>query len=120
LAKKYSSDALGDLGDVVAEIIYKNGAEDDFGFLFNHYRNQPATQDKIMSSVAFAKYLSALKNKENVKKSVDEIMKFRNQIPAQYHSYIDPTFKNAFSKISQAQRANGNTDLAAYIDGLLK
>jgi aminopeptidase N len=120
LAKKYSSDALGDLGDVVAEIIYKNGAEDDFGFLFSHYRNQPATQDKIMSSVAFAKYLSALKNKENVKKSVDEIMKFRNQIPAQYHSYIDPTFKNAFSKISQAQRANGNTDLAAYIDGLLK
>jgi aminopeptidase N len=120
LAKKYSSDALGDLGDVVAEIIYKNGSEDDFGFLFNHYRNQPATQDKIMSSVAFAKYLSSLKNKENVKKSVDEIMKFRNQIPAQYHSYIDPTFKNAFSKISQAQRANGNTDLAAYIDGLLK
>ena len=120
LAKKYSSDALGDLGDVVAAIIYKNGFEEDFKFLFNHYSNQPATQDKIMSSVAFAKYLSSLKNTENVKKGVDEIMKFRSQIPAQYHSYIDPTFKNAFSKISQAQKANGNTDLAAYIDGLLK
>ena len=120
LAKKYSSDALGDLGDVVAAIIYKNGSEEDFKFLFNHYSNQPATQDKIMSSVAFAKYLSSLKNTENVKKGVDEIMKFRSQIPAQYHSYIDPTFKNAFSKISQAQKANGNTDLAAYIDGLLK
>ena len=73
-----------------------------------------------MSSIAFAKYLSSLKNKENVRKSVDEIMKFRSQIPAQYHSYIDPTFKNAFNKISQAQKADGNTDLATYIDGLLK
>jgi len=120
LAKKYSSDALGKLGAVVASAFYKNGAEEDFKFLLNYYSNQPASQDKIMSSVAFGNYLASLKNADDVRKGVDEIMKFRNQIPAQYHSYIDPTFKNAFSKISQRQRANGNADLAAYIDGLLK
>jgi aminopeptidase N len=120
LAKKYSSDALGKLGAVVASAFYKNGAEEDFKFLLNYYSNQPASQDKIISSVAFGNYLASLKNADDVRKGVDEIMKFRNQIPAQYHSYIDPTFKNAFSKISQRQRANGNADLAAYIDGLLK
>jgi aminopeptidase N len=120
LAKKYSSDALGKLGAVVASAFYKNGAEEDFKFLLNYYSNQPASQDKIMSSVAFGNYLASLKNADDVRKGVDEIMKFRNQIPAKYHSYIDPTFKNAFSKISQRQRANGNADLAAYIDGLLK
>ncbi len=120
LAKKYSADALGKLGAVVASAFYKNGAEEDFKFLLNYYSNQPASQDKIMSSVAFGNYLASLKNANDVKKGVDEIMKFRNQIPRQYHSYIDPTFKNAFSKISQRQTANGNADLAAYIDGLLK
>ena len=120
LAKKYSSDALGKLGAVVASAFYKNGAEEDFKFLLNYYSNQPASQDKIMSSVAFGNYLASLKNANDVRKGVDEIMKFRNQIPRQYHSYIDPTFKNAFNKISQRQRANGNADSAAYIDGLLK
>ena len=108
------------MGAVVASAFYKNGAEEDFKFLLNYYSNQPASQDKIMSSVAFGNYLASLKNADDVRKGVDEIIKFRNQIPAQYHSYIDPTFKNAFSKISQRQRANGNADLAAYIDGLLK
>ncbi|MGN6296197.1 MAG: M1 family aminopeptidase [Ginsengibacter sp.] len=120
LAKKYSADALGKLGAVVASAFYKNGAEEDFKFLLNYYSNQPASQDKIMSSVAFGNYLASLKNADDVRKGVDEIIKFRNQIPAQYHSYIDPTFKNAFSKISQRQRGNGNADLAAYIEGLLK
>ncbi|MGN6339790.1 MAG: M1 family aminopeptidase [Ginsengibacter sp.] len=120
LAKKYSADALGKLGAVVASAFYKNGAEEDFKFLLNYYSNQPASQDKIMSSVTFGNYLASLKNANDVRKGVDEIMKFRNQIPRQYHTYIDPTFKNAFSKISQRQTANGNADLAAYIDGLLK
>jgi hypothetical protein len=51
---------------------------------------------------------------------VDEIMKFRNQIPEQYRGFIDPGFKQGFDKISAAQQANGNTELADYINGLLK
>ena len=47
-------------------------------------------------------------------------MKFRNQIPAKFRSFVDPGFKQAFSKISAAKRSEGNTQLADYIDGLLK
>jgi hypothetical protein len=47
-------------------------------------------------------------------------MKLRNQIPEQYRGYIDPVFKQLFSKISDAKKAEGNTDLSNYIDGLLK
>jgi aminopeptidase N len=120
LAKKYSNDALGKLGEVAAAIIMKKGAEEDFDFLLNEYKNEPPAQDKITSSSAFAKYLTTVKDKEKVRKGVDEIMKFRNQIPEQYRGFIDPGFKQGFDKISAAQRASGNNDLADYIDGLLK
>jgi aminopeptidase N len=97
----------------------KNGAEEDFNFLFKHFKDQPLSQEKMMSSMTFAKYLATIKNKEDVRKGVDEIMKFRNQVPEEYRGYIDPGYKNLFSKISAFQKAEGNSDLAGYIDGLL-
>ncbi len=120
LAKKYSSDALGKLGEVVSEIIIKNGSEDDFNFLSSHFDNEPLSENKVQSAFTFAKYLTKIKNPDKVKEGVEEILKFRNQIPEQYRGYIDPGFKQAFSKISAAQQTNGNTELANYIDGLLK
>jgi len=75
---------------------------------------------KIKDAFTFAKYLTTIKNAANVKAGVDEIMKFRNQIPEQYRGFIDPGFKQAFNKISAAQKANGNNELGNYIGGLLK
>ena len=120
LAKKYSSDALGKLGDVVAGIIQKNGSPEDFNFLFDHFKNLPLSGEKIRSAAVFAKYLETLKDKDNVKKGIDEIMNFRSQIPEQYLGYVDPGLKQAFSRISAAQQQIGNTQLADYINGLLK
>ncbi|HXR83292.1 MAG TPA: M1 family metallopeptidase [Hanamia sp.] len=120
LAKKYSNDALGKLGEVVSAIIMKNGSEEDFSFLLNHFSNEPLSEDKIKDAYGFAKFLVTVKNPDNVRKGVDEIMKFRNQIPEQYRGFIDPAFKQVFAKISAAQQQSGNTDLANYINGLFK
>lgn len=120
LAKKYSNDALGKLGEVVSDIIIAKGSEDDFNFLSDHFDNEPPSENKIKTAFTFARYLTTIKNPYKVKKGVNDIMKFRNQIPEQYRGFIDPGFKQAFGKISAAQKANGNTELANYIDGLLK
>ena len=77
LAKKYSNDALGKLGEVVSGIISKNASENDFNFLLDHFKNEPLSEDKIKSAIAFAQYLLKVKNTENVKKGVDEIMKLQ-------------------------------------------
>jgi hypothetical protein len=61
-----------------------------------------------------------IKNTDNVRKGVDEIMKVRNQVPDQYKGFIDPGFKQAFNMMSNVQMANGNSELADYIKGLLK
>ena len=120
LAKKYSTDAKGNLGTVVAKTIVANAKEEDFDFLLDHFKNSPLNEIKVPETMAFANYLAKVKNADQVKKGVDAIMKFRNQIPEQYRQYIDPAFKQSFGKISQVKRSAGNTELANYIDGLLK
>ncbi|MEO9211124.1 MAG: M1 family metallopeptidase, partial [Ginsengibacter sp.] len=118
-AKKYSHDSKGKLGRVIAEIYYKNASEDDFDVLYNVYKNSAPSQQKIQSSVQFANYLVKVKNADNVKKGVDEIMKFRNMVPEQFRSYIDPGFKKSFNAIVEAQKALGNNEVANYIHGLI-
>jgi aminopeptidase N len=120
LAKKYSNDSKGKLGRVVSKVIMENATEGDFDIILEHYKNSPQGQTKVQESMIFSGYLAKVKNSANVRKGVDEIMNFRNSIPEQYRSYIDPGFKQAFSKLSATKKAEGNTELANYIDGLLK
>ena len=120
LAKKYSTDALGDLGTEVSAIIMSQGSESDFDFLLNQFKKEPVGQDKVISGYKFANYLIKVNDPQKVRQAVDEIMKFRNQIPEKYRSYIDPGFKRAFDNISVAQKSKGNTELSNYIDSLLK
>lgn len=120
LAKKYSGDAKGKLGKVVTAALMANATEADFDIILENFKSSPLSQSKIQETMSFANYLSTVKNGDNVRKGVDEIMKLRNGIPEQYRTYVDPGFKNAFGKISTAKKAEGNTELAEYIDGLLK
>lgn len=120
LAKKYSNDARGKLGSVVSTLIMGHASEADFDFLLEHIKNLPSNESKISETVAFAAYLARVKDTGNVRKGVDEIMKFRNQIPEQYRGFVDPVFKQAFNKISAAKKVEGHTELANYIDRLLK
>ena len=60
-----------------------------------------------------------IKNTDNIKKGVDEMMKVRNLVPDQYKEFIDPGFKQAFDMMSNVQMANGNTELANYIKGIV-
>jgi aminopeptidase N len=77
-------------------------------------------QDKVISGYKFANYLLKVNDANKVKEGVDEIMKFRNQIPEQYRGYIDPGFKQGFDKISKAEKAKGNTEMADYVEKLLQ
>lgn len=120
LAKKYSSDALGKLGEVVSTVLMKKGSPSDFEFLVNHFDNLQLSEEKIKGSFLFAKYLTTLKNPAQVKEGVNALLKFRNQVPSQYQSFIDPALKQMFHKISTEQLSAGNKELSNYIDGLLQ
>ena len=80
----------GKLGTVVAKTIVANAMEEDFDFLLDHFKKCTAKRNKNPRNDGFATYLAKVKNADQVKKGVDAIMKFRNQIPEQYRGYIDP------------------------------
>lgn len=120
LSKKYIHDAKGKLGIVVPEIILKNGTENDFDIVNTSYKNYPPNQEKIHQSITYGNYLATLKNEENIKKGVQEIMVFRNQIPQEYQNFTDPSFKSILDKLSKVQRGLGKMQLADYIDLMLK
>lgn len=103
LAKQYSVNAKGALETTVTDILMEKGTEADFEIIANAFKNAPLSQSKIMGATKFANYLATVNNLTQVKKGIDYIIEFRNQIPTQYRSYVDPAFKAAFDKIVKAK-----------------
>ena len=103
LAKKYSKDAKGDLGDVVNDIIIKDGTEADFDFIAKRFDEMPLSQEKLQAVGTFASYLEKVQNIANVKKGIDAILKFRNAVPEQFRGFVDPMITGALSKIGKAK-----------------
>jgi aminopeptidase N len=103
LAKKYSNDAKGDLGDVVNDAIIKNGTEADFDFIAKRFDEMPLSQEKVMGVGTFAAYLEKVNNIANVKKGIDLIIKLRNQVPEQFRSFVDPVIMGGLNKLGKTK-----------------
>jgi len=116
LAKKYSIDAKGDLGAVVNDIIIKEGTEADFDFIANRFDKMPLSQEKLEAATGFAGYLEKVQNITNVKKGIDLIIKFRNAVPEQFRSFVDPMFKSGLNKLGKAK----GKEITDYIDSNFK
>jgi aminopeptidase N len=116
LAKKYSSDAKGDLGDAVDGIIMENGTAADFDFIANRFDKAPLSQGKFESLGNFCNYLGKLENIANVKKGIDMVIKFRNSIPESFRNFTDPAIKTALSKVGKAK----GKEIEDYISSGLK
>ncbi|MGG9971325.1 M1 family aminopeptidase [Ferruginibacter sp. SUN002] len=102
-AKKYTGDAKGALGRAVADIIMANGDEKDFDYVSTNFDESPTSQEKVGASITYCNYLKNIADIEKVKKGIDHVIKFRNEIPAQYHVYVDPAFKKGFDGLSKAK-----------------
>lgn len=103
LAKKYSIDAKGALGDIVNEVIMKEGTAADFDFIAKRFDDMPLTQEKLGVTTAFSGYLEKVQNLDNVKKGIDLIIKFRNAIPEQFRSFVDPMIMGGLTKLGKAK-----------------
>ncbi|MBL0181694.1 MAG: hypothetical protein IPP96_05090 [Chitinophagaceae bacterium] len=79
------------------------GTEADFDLVSGRYEKMPLSQEKVSASATFAGYLEKVQNVTNVKKGIDLIVKFRNQVPEQFRGFVDPTIKGGLSKLSKAK-----------------
>ena len=103
LAKKYSQDAKGNLGDIVGEIMMSQGTEADFDLIADRYDQMPLSEQKIGACATFAGYLEKVGNMTNVKKGIDLIIKFRNLVPEQFRSFVDPMIMGGLNKLGKAK-----------------
>ncbi len=116
LAKKFSNDAKGALGAAVNDVLISNGTEADFVYISSMYKDAPASQEKLGLTAKYAGYLAKLTNMASIKKGIDDILVFRNLIPAAYRSSVDSSFKAAFDKISKAKGA----EIEEYVKSVFK
>ena len=116
LAKKFSNDAKGALGAAVNEVLISNGTEADFEYVSMMYKDAPPSQEKLGLTTNYAAYLAKLTNIASIKKGIDDILAFRNLIPAAYRSNVDPIFKAAFDEISKAK----GSEIKEYVNSIFK
>ena len=116
LAKKYSVDAKGELGNVVSDIIISNGTEADFDYIAGRYEKAPLSEAKLTMSQTFCTYLEKVNNLANVKKGIDAVINFRKAIPEQFRGFTDPIFKAALDKLGKAKGA----EITDYITNGMK
>lgn len=116
LAKKFSGDAKGALGNTVNDILLTNGTEADFDYISNMYNQAPLSQEKFTNTSKYATYLSKVNDMAKVKAGIDNIIKFRNAIPASFRGQVDAGFKSYLSIISKAKGA----EIEEYIKSVFK
>ncbi len=116
LAKKYSTDAKGDLGQVVSDIIISSGTEADFDIIVDRYNKAPLSQEKLSATKTFCTYLEKVNSVANVKKGIDAILRFRKAIPEQFKNFTEPSLKAGLEKLSKAKGG----EIADYITNGMK
>lgn len=116
LAKKYSADAKGKLGEEVLKIIFAKGTEADFEIVSNKYKKAPLSQEKITMTDKYADYLSKLNDVTKIKSGIDDIVAFRSSVPEMYRGFLDGPIKKSLDKISKAK----GKEIEEYVNSLFK
>jgi aminopeptidase N len=106
LARLYSKQTLkGRLSDVVTGILMRTGSDEDFEFLAGNYDKMPISQQKMNMLPAFADCLTKVDNTARLKKGIDIITKFRDEIPEPYKKQADKMIGDVLQGLADKKRA---------------
>ncbi len=111
LSKKYTTDAKGALAEVVMTSLITEGKESDYETFTNLFNETPFSQEKIGMSIGLINYLENINDIDKIKKGIDEVLRVRKNIPAQYKNFTDPAYKKRFDALSKAK----GSEIEAYL-----
>lgn len=108
----YNKPSKGALNNAITEQIAKSGDESIFEKVLGDF-NKASLQSKFNAVGNLATYLAALKNTEKFKRGVDDIVKFRDEIPEAFRGQTDPflngqVLKGIFVSKQAAYKADPN------------
>ncbi len=91
--------------------------EADFKNIIEIYGSYPAKQEKLDLTEKLGNYLGKL-NDDEVKQGVGKMLSYRKQIPMQFRSRTDETFKQTFDKLIAQLKNQGRTQVADYVNSV--
>jgi aminopeptidase N len=116
-AKRLSQlEERGKLMTAVSEVLSKYGTEADVDLITANFQRMPLSQAKFNFLMSYSNLLAKVQDESKVKAGVDEIVKFRDEIPGVARANTDPYINNMVLKgLAKKKEAAGSKDLAAYI-----
>ncbi|HLX92347.1 MAG TPA: HEAT repeat domain-containing protein, partial [Puia sp.] len=106
----------GRLRDAIAGVLIKYGGPDDVDIVTDDFSKMPLNQTKFNFLQSFSNLLAKVNNSDKVKRGVDEIVKFRDEIPSQARTNTDPYINNNILKnLANKKDQAGLKDQADYI-----
>ena len=100
---------------VLLQVLFGYMDESNFDSLALVFKNLPINRAKLDMTVSLTKFLVKVKNTNTLKKGVDLIVSFREEIPKQYHGFTDPYINGELQKLAVQKQARGLTEQADYI-----
>jgi aminopeptidase N len=116
-AKRLSSQpAKGQLSAAITSIMIASGDESVAETILSNFEKMPLSQAKFELVQSIAKFLAKSKNTDIVKKGVDKIADFRDNIPGSFRDQTDPFFNNIILKgLAKKKTEAGLKEQADYI-----
>ena len=117
-AKKMLTQPIkGSLVPAITNVAAKNNLAEATAPINEAFGKMPLSQEKLELLGPFAKLLASSTDAGQVKTGVSHIVKFREGIPAQYRTQIDPYINNMIlQSIQQAWQKNTSTEAAAVVE----
>ena len=119
LAQQLKSDARGKLLNTISKILIETAKPEDFPFILSSYEKLPAGQSKFEVTPKFCEFLVKVGDMESFKKAVDDVIKFRNDIPETY-DFARKMINSNLQSVADKKKAAGQQDMADYIAEQLK
>ena len=110
----------GALSNAITTVIIASGDESSADLILSRFEKMPLSQNKFNLLQSIGDFIVKTKNMEIVKKAIDDIVAFRDEIPAAYKGQTDPFINGVLLKglVAKKQEA-GLKEQAEYIKSKL-
>jgi aminopeptidase N len=107
----------GRLIAAISNVIIKLGDESAYDYIMNNFTGMPLSQEKFSTVASVADFLAKLTNPQKFEKGVDEIVKFRDDLPGQIRVQTDPYINNMILKgLATKKEKAGAKAMADYVN----
>ncbi len=110
-----NGDIKGNLGDAVNGVIIASGDESFADKILSEYEKLPLSQAKFTRTQSVGTFLGKMNNMDIVKRGVDAIASFRDDIPEAFRAQTDPALNGWLKTLAKKKKDAGLTEQANYV-----